>query len=91
MPQYILTPDPDAFFGFSASQSGVDSSGNPFNKGKLAIGLKKFISDDVQNFKAANPGFEVREIPLLNLTASLSTSFNDSVTDKSSKTIMPGK
>src|SRR5665213_3090199 len=37
LPKYELAADPDQFFSFSASQSGVDNSGNPFNKGMVTL------------------------------------------------------
>jgi hypothetical protein len=75
LPQYQLAADTDSFFAFTASQSGVDNLGNPFNKCMLTLGLQKLIPDDVQAAKAANPQFQYNEIPISNFTASLSTTF----------------
>jgi hypothetical protein len=77
LPKYDLAADIDTLFSFAASQSGVDSTGHPFNKGMLTLGLHKSVPDDVQAFQSSDPNFQYQEIPSSNLVASLSTTFTD--------------
>lgn len=91
LPKYGLATDPDQFFSFAASQSGIDGSGSPFNKGMFTMALQKSIPDDVQVLKAANPGFQFQEIVLLNPVASLSTTFVDSATGQNNQNHYDGK
>ena len=85
-PSYVLAPDPDALFSFAASQSGVDASGNPFNKGRLTLALKKVVPDDISVFKAANPDVQLREIQVTGLSAYLTVTFKDSSTGQDQQT-----
>ena len=91
LPKFELAADPDPVFGFAAGQSGVDNQGLPFNKGLLTMSVRKSVPDDVQTFKAANPGFQYQEISLLNLAATLITTFTDATTGKSGQNIYSGK
>jgi hypothetical protein len=91
LPEYELTPDVDSFFGFIASQSGVDNSGKPFNKGMLTLSLQKSIPPDVQASKTANPQFQYQEIVLSNITATLSTTFVDSDSGQNAQNHYTGK
>ncbi len=91
LPKYQLAADPDSFFGFTASQSGVDNSGKPFNKVMLTLGLQKSIPDDVMASKAANPQFQFREIGISNITSSLTTTFVDADTGQNGQNQYTGK
>lgn len=82
LPKYELAADTNTLFSFAASQSGVDSAGQPFNKGMLTLGSQKSVPDDVQAFQSSNPGFQYQETASLNLVASLSTTFTDPNTGK---------
>jgi hypothetical protein len=91
LPKYDLAPDTDSFFSFTASQSGIDSSGKPFNKGMLTLSLQKSLPDDVEASKAANPQFQFREIIFSNITSSLTTTFVDADSGQNAQNHYTGK
>ncbi len=90
LPKYNLAADPDQFFSFAASQSGVDKNGNPFNKGMLTLGLQKSIPDDVQALQNSNPNFQYQEIAPSNLVATLTTTFMDDAGQSSQNNYVGG-
>ena len=69
LPDFNLAEDVDPGFGFVASQSGQDASGNPFNRARLTLRLRKFQPDDVVSFSQANPSAKLQEIPLGEMSA----------------------
>ena len=77
LPTFTLADEPDAAFSFAATQTGVDASGNPFNRASVTFGIKKVVPLDVQLSQTQNPTMTFREIPLVQLTGTLSTTFKD--------------
>src|SRR5204863_2641126 len=69
LPDFNLATDVDPGFAFTASRSGQDSNGNPFNKARLALRLRKFQPDDVVQFSQANPDAKLQEITLAEISA----------------------
>jgi hypothetical protein len=80
LPAFGLGDDPDPLFGFAAAQSGVDSAGNPFNKARLTLSLKKTVPPDVASLKAAQPSATLREVPLRFGAATLAIAYKDQAT-----------
>lgn len=77
LPSFQLTDDVDEAFAFTATQTGVDVSGNPFNQVTLAFGMKKVLPADVATYAQQNPSAQLREIPLSGLQATLTTTAQD--------------
>jgi hypothetical protein len=77
LPAFELAADPDPAFRFAATQSGVDSSGNPFNRASLTLSLQKGVPSDVGLAQAQNPAATFREIALTQFTVILSTTSKD--------------
>ena len=77
MPAYEVD-DPNPSFGFVASQAGSDSLGNPANKVRITMSLKKLMPPDVVQFNHANPNVQLRELPLRISSISLVATFKDS-------------
>jgi hypothetical protein len=73
LPAFAPADDPDTAFSLAAAQSGVDASGNPFNRAVLRLGIKKIQPPDVVAYAAKNPSMQLREIPLIDLSATLTT------------------
>src|SRR5205814_1663667 len=86
LPDFNLAADVDPGFAFTASRSGQDSNGNPFNKARLALRLRKFQPDDVVQFSQANPDAKLQEITLAEISAKLTTSFTDATGQQQQKT-----
>ncbi len=80
LPSLHLADDPDTLFSFSASQAGVDGSGNPFHKACLQLSLKQDVPQDVAAFETSNPTIEVRPIPFHDANVTLSTTYADTNT-----------
>lgn len=77
LPDLALAPDIDAAFAFAVSQSGQQGNGQPFDVAKLSLTLTKQQPPVVVQFIQANPKAVVREIPLENLGAVLTSSYVD--------------
>ncbi len=78
VPSFALVDDPDAAFTFAASQTGeIDVHGNPYNVGRLTLGLKKSIPADVLALRTQIASAQLREVPLNNLSVSLSATAKD--------------
>jgi hypothetical protein len=90
LPAFGIAPDPDAAFAFAASQSGVDSSGNPFNRAVLTLGLTSHLADDAAAYQRANAGVTMRAIPLDGLAVTLTIVAADPVTGAPHPTTIPG-
>lgn len=90
LPSFRLADDPDAAFAFTAAQSGIDSSGNPFDRATLTFGLVKTMPDDVATFRTQNPSATLREIPLNGLSATISITANDPVSGETTSNSYPG-
>jgi hypothetical protein len=90
LPGFGLADDPDAAFAFAAAQSGIDSSGNPFDRATLTVGLVKTVPDDVATFRTQNPSATLREIPLNGLSVTLSTTANDPASGATTSNSYPG-
>ncbi|HWW05297.1 hypothetical protein [Collimonas sp.] len=74
---FLLHQDIDPGFAFRASQSGQDESGNPFYTAQLCLTLQKSQPGEVGDFSKANPAATLREIPLAEMTAMLSSFYTD--------------
>jgi hypothetical protein len=77
LPDVTLADGVDPSFAFAASQSGQDSSGNPFNTAQLTFRVQKCQPADVAQFAQSNSGATLREIPLLNLSVALTSVYTD--------------
>ena len=77
LPGFVLHEDPDTAFAFAARQSGQDSNGNPFSTATLSLRVSKRQPDDVAAFAKANPTATLREIPLAELSATLTSVYTD--------------
>ncbi|WP_156797103.1 hypothetical protein [Nitrosomonas sp. Is79A3] len=69
LPSFSLIDDPDLAFGFAASQTAEieQATGNPFNKCRFTMTIKKIIPSDAIAWSAENPKGNLREVPLQNL------------------------
>jgi hypothetical protein len=77
-PHFALAEAPDRVFSFAATQTkDLDNLGNPFNKARLTLGLKKIVPDDVSAFRAANPAARLKEVILANFAATLTCTSKD--------------
>ena len=77
LPDFELAADTDPSFAFTASQSGQQANGQPFNKAEVTFGLNKLQPAQVTQFGQANPNATFSEIPLENLAAVLSSFYTD--------------
>lgn len=77
LPSFGLADEPDTAFSFAATQTGVDVSGNPFNRASITLSIKKVVPPDVLLSQTQNPTATFREIPLAQLAGTLSTTFKD--------------
>src|SRR6266568_1296917 len=75
LPEFTLADDIDSGFAFTASQSGQDGSGNPFNTARLTLRMQKSKPADVVRFSQENPGAQLKEIPLAEMSAILTSIF----------------
>lgn len=76
---FQLHDDIDPGFAFDASQSGQDEGGNPFYTAQLRLTMRKLQPSDVDDFSKANPTATLREIPLAEMTAVLTSFYTDEV------------
>lgn len=90
LPDFQPADDPDPNFGFTATQAGVDASGNPFNKLRLTLGLKKVIPADVVSFKATQPMVALKEIPVRVRSAALAVTFKNTTTGADQQVTISG-
>jgi hypothetical protein len=90
LPAFQLAADVDGAFAFTATQAGVDESGNPFNRVTLAVGVAKVMPADVNAYKQQNPSVQLREIPLSALQPTLTTTSQDTQTGASKQSTYPG-
>ncbi|PFH08504.1 hypothetical protein BCF11_0859 [Collimonas sp. PA-H2] len=74
---FQLRDDIDPGFAFAASQSGQDEGGNPFYTAQLRLTMHKLQPSDVGDFSKANPAATLREIPLAEMTAILTSFYTD--------------
>jgi hypothetical protein len=86
LPDFNLAAEVDLGFAFTASRFGQDSNGNPFNKARLTLRLRKSQPDDVVQFSQANPGAKLQEITLAEISAKLTTSYTDAAGQQQQKT-----
>jgi hypothetical protein len=77
LPAFAPADDPDPAFAFAAMQSGVDSMGNPFNKLRLTLRLKKVVPADVRDLQNSVPTAQLREVPLRYSGCRLTLSYRD--------------
>jgi hypothetical protein len=77
LPDFILAGDVDSGFSFVASQSGQDSNGNPFNTARLTLRVHKSQPDDVAKVSQVDPAAKLQEIPLAELSATLTSFYTD--------------
>jgi hypothetical protein len=90
LPDFVLADDIDPKFEFAATQSGVDASGNPFNKLRLTLGLRKVIPQDVAAFKTSQPTVQLREVWLAIHSAIIALTFKDSTTGADQQALILG-
>lgn len=77
LPDFALAGDVDPAFAFAVSQKGQQANGQPLDVAKLSLALTKQQPASVAQFAQANPRAVLREIPLENLTAILTSSYLD--------------
>lgn len=77
LPDFALADDIDPGFAFTASQSGQDSDGHPFNAAKLTLRLHKSMPDDAVKFSQDNPSAKLQEIPLAEMSVLLTSFYTD--------------
>lgn len=77
LPTFTLADEPDQSFSFAATQTGVDANGNPFNRASVSLSVKKIVPPDVLASQQQNATAEFREIPLAELSATLSITSKD--------------
>jgi hypothetical protein len=75
--EFSLHDDIDRGFVFAASQSGQDESGNPFYTAQLSVTVHSSQPADVADYSKANPTATLREIPLTEMTATLTSFYTD--------------
>lgn len=77
LPDFTLADDMDhPQFAFAASQSGQDAQGNPLNRATVTLRLHKSPPAEVVTL-SANPDPKLQEIPLAEMSAILSSFYND--------------
>ena len=86
LPDFSLTDDVDPTFAFAASQSGQDGSGNPFNKAQLTLQMRKSKPADAVKLSQDNPAASVEEIPLAEMSAVLTSFYNDDAGQQQQRT-----
>ena len=77
LPDYALVDDVDPGFAFAVRQTGQQANGQPFLVARLSLRLKKLQPAQVAQFAKSNPHAVLREIPLENPTAVLSSAYID--------------
>ncbi|HVR47273.1 MAG TPA: hypothetical protein VMT95_11660 [Candidatus Binatia bacterium] len=77
LPDFAPAPDVDPLFAFAVSQTGQQANGQPFDVARLALRIVKQQPAQVTQFAQANPSAALREIPLENLAAVLSSTYSD--------------
>ncbi len=77
LPDFAPAPDVDPLFAFAVSQTGQQANGQPFDVAKLSLRIVKQEPAQVTQFAQANPSAALREIPLENLAAVLSSTYID--------------
>jgi hypothetical protein len=77
LPDYALVDDVDPGFAFAVRQTGQQANGQPFLVARLSLRLKKLQPGQVAQFAKSNPHAVLREIPLENPTAVLSSAYID--------------
>jgi hypothetical protein len=75
--EFSLHDDIDRGFVFAASQSGQDESGNPFYTAQLSVTVHSSQPADVADYSKANPTATLREVPLAEMTATLTSFYTD--------------
>lgn len=88
LPDFALADDLDPSFAFAASQTGQDSSGNPFNKAQLTFRIQKFKPADVEQFAQSNPTATLQEIQLTDMSAALTSVYTDDLGQDRQRTFL---
>ncbi|MGB6518335.1 MAG: hypothetical protein WBE79_07525 [Candidatus Cybelea sp.] len=77
LPDFVLAPDVDPLFAFAVSQTGQQANGQPFSVARLSLKVIKQEPAQATQFAQANPTAVLREIPLDNIAAVLSSAYTD--------------
>ncbi len=77
LPDFAPAADVDPLFAFAVSQTGQQANGQPFSVARVTLRIVKQQPAQVAQFAQANPTATLREIPLENLTAVLSSAYTD--------------
>ncbi len=77
LPDFVLAPDVDPLFAFAVSQTGQQANGQPFSVARLSLKVIKQQPAQATQFAQANPSAVLREIPLENMAAVLSSAYTD--------------
>jgi hypothetical protein len=77
LPEFALVADVDPGFAFAVRETGQQANGQPFLVARLSLRLGKRQPVQVTHFAQANPHAALREIPLENLVAVLSSAYMD--------------
>ena len=77
LPDFALAADVDPLFAFAVSQTGQQANGQPFSVARLSLRVTKQQPTQAAQFAQANSSAVLREIPLENLAAVLSSTYID--------------
>jgi hypothetical protein len=77
LPDFVLAADVDPGFAFAVRQTGQQANGQPFLVARLSLRLSKQQPAQAAQFAKANSSAKLREIPLENLAAVLSSVYTD--------------